>query len=175
MDPRRLKPEKMTVKAVGEFIHGYHLDIIHGLQQILLWFGQAPKLERILWAYLKKEHIRSTKIAEAMAVEYRRKEYHGFDSETPLPVPSEELYTPDLQTVATEKETGELEYEIVQRPLKQVVDICPKCGKKMVGEPVPHCETVKTKRVFYKECASCTYYVEIYKLRSKYIAREGGD
>jgi hypothetical protein len=61
-----------------------------------------------------------------------------------------------------------------QAPLKIVVDMCPRCGSKMVGEPLSMCESKESGRVFYKECTACTYYAEIFKKRNKYIKSEGG-
>lgn len=64
------------------------------------------------------------------------------------------------------------------RGLIMVVDVCPKCGGIMKGEPMRSCERVKTGRNWYAECSSCNYYYEIFykKIRNKerYTKIEGG-
>jgi hypothetical protein len=72
MDNRR--PKKMAglkVREVKDFIRAYSEEQVHGVQQILGWFGESPKLERILFALLKKNHL----IAKAHAEKWQR-EYH---------------------------------------------------------------------------------------------------
>jgi hypothetical protein len=59
-------------------------------------------------------------------------------------------------------------------PLRTVIGLCPKCGAVMRGEPLLPCSKEKKKRVFYRECSSCTYYAEIFERRGKHYEIEGG-
>jgi len=57
-----------------------------------------------------------------------------------------------------------------------VVGFCPRCGDKMVGEPVNECQSKrKRRRSFYKECTTCPYYAEVWVHKNKhYETEEGG-
>jgi hypothetical protein len=57
---------------------------------------------------------------------------------------------------------------------RMVVGFCPRCGKRVVGGPVKKCEYERTRRYFYKECTSCTYYSEIFHRRNIFTEVEGG-
>jgi hypothetical protein len=61
----------------------------------------------------------------------------------------------------------------VTRP-QTIIGFCPKCNSKLMGEPVPGCESKKSGRHFYAECSACNYYYEIFKIRNKYKKSEGG-
>lgn len=55
-----------------------------------------------------------------------------------------------------------------------VVGLCPRCGELVRGEPVRECASRGNGRHFYKECSSCSYYAEIFKVRHKFKEVEGG-
>lgn len=62
---------------------------------------------------------------------------------------------------------------------KVCVGICPRCGQDLLGRPQPMCSKQEGsrfgKRVFYKECSSCTYYSEVFQQRpKKHVEVEGG-
>jgi hypothetical protein len=63
-----------------------------------------------------------------------------------------------------------------QPPLVIPINVCPKCGSMMMGEPSPGCESKSSGRVFYTECSACKYYYEIFqnKRTKKYKKIEGG-
>lgn len=54
-----------------------------------------------------------------------------------------------------------------------VIGKCPKCGGWVRGQPVGSCSAKKTGRHFYRECESCNYYAEIFKVRNKFREVEG--
>lgn len=58
--------------------------------------------------------------------------------------------------------------------LEVVIGVCPKCGGWIRGEPVGGCGGKKNGRHFYRECESCNYYAEIFKVRNKFKEVEGG-
>lgn len=60
------------------------------------------------------------------------------------------------------------------QPLTVVVGFCPRCGSSVMGEPLSACERQKNKRVFYKECSSCSYYAEVFQRGNKYVEIEEG-
>lgn len=70
-----------------------------------------------------------------------------------------------------DKETRE---KMEEMPTLPVIGFCPKCGGKLGGMPMRACEKKKTGRWFYKECQNCTYYSELFKIRNKFIEKEGG-
>lgn len=48
-------------------------------------------------------------------------------------------------------------------PLNVIMEICPKCGKAMKGEPERSCEKMEKGPVFYAECEACPYYYEMWR------------
>jgi hypothetical protein len=181
MDSRRLKTRELTVKSVQKVMEPYSEDHLHTLQQVLSFFGIAPKLERILWATLKKSHERSKRIAselsygnttledypEGLEAEDDRKRAIAYN----IARKAEELATP-------KKPRGPRTVSVTEPPkLTQVVDVCT-CGKNMVGTVIPTCDKIKHQPIFYKECVGCTRYVETYRTirrkKTTYYRSEGG-
>jgi hypothetical protein len=181
MDSKRIKTRPLTVKSVQKVMEPYSEDHLHTLQQVLSFFGIAPKLERILWATLKKEHERRRKYAEEMTYggtyreedpthrlikeEAKEREYQAAANKAKLPHTPEDPRKPrDAPVVGPPK-------------LTQVVDVC-ECGGNMVGTVIPTCDKVKYQPIFYKECVKCTRYVETYRRirrkRMTYTRSEGG-
>ena len=151
MDKKRLKPREMTVANVRYFVQGYPEETVHGLQQILMAFGVAPKMERILWATLKKAHIYRTADAERkreLFIKLKHKR-SGVDREV-------------------------VDYDALDRAPVTIVGICPRCDGTVRGTTIASCETKLSGRVFYKECEDCIYYSETFKIDNKYREVEGG-
>jgi hypothetical protein len=58
--------------------------------------------------------------------------------------------------------------------MMRVIGSCPRCGSNLMGLNLGGCEEEKSKRHYYKECSSCTYYAEIFKRGNKFYEMEGG-
>jgi hypothetical protein len=140
-----------TVKQIKTFLQTQDSQTLAAMQQLLEWHGGAKRLERILWATLEAERIALTddSIQNRMEYELARKQH--------------------------EQDVEDGKVEIVQPPLHVVIGLCGRCQSKVYGEIVPECETKLTGRVFYKECAQCSYYAEIFKRRNSYYEIEGGE
>jgi len=137
-----------TVKNVRLFIGGMDEQSRYAIQQFLEWFEVDRKLERIVWASLKKKELQRKKQAEKLTRRRRTGEFGYYVLPKDKGVPTE------------------------PSPLT-VIGSC-KCGGLMTGEPLPGCETKLTGRVFYKECDSCSYYSELFKKGNIYEEIEGG-
>lgn len=150
-------PKKFTVKNVKQFLSGYDVQHLYTVQQILAWFNLERKLERVVWAILKRYELDSKRAAEMAAT-------HG------VPEP------PKVEThdVATHK-TPEGAVVIPDLPpLTVVVGTCPKCGSNLMGQALGSCSKLAKQPTFYKECSACDYYAEIWRYRNKYKEVEGG-
>lgn len=253
MDNRR--PKKMSdvnVAAVRNFCRGYSTEQMHGVQQILGWFGDSPKLERILYAILKEKHIEGVKHAEELHREYYIRissdEYDSdigvhpdkdiiqvYDLKTRLEngeghtdaialftedwfkdfraamdelIPTEAHEVDSIEALANASDfipaaamAGDLMTKLkvasgirfrqsdpdippedrkkpvyFQEPVQLpfVVGMCPRCSNIVRGMPLPSCESKKSGRVFYKECAGCSYYSEVIMDRTMYKELEEG-
>jgi hypothetical protein len=153
-----MMPKKLTVKNVKQFISGYDYQYLGALQQVLAWFGEARKLERILWATLKRVELDSKARAERVRVHGEAVESKGVKG-PPLQVPGEPEFT-------------EL------HPLTIVIGKCPRCDGNVMGEVRPVCSKIRRQPTFYKECSACTYYAEIWRKikqnKTTYREEEGG-
>jgi hypothetical protein len=179
MDKKRLPPKEMTVKNVHQFIIGYSEDQIHGLQQMLLHFGVNPKMERILWALLKKEYLKRKAGAEEIEADYRSRQEK--DPDAPLVEGTEKNrdcreHRRKKREEKARKENPGNRYSksFEEKPLPFIVGLCPKCGSIMKGTPMSSCEKARSGRHFYHECQTCTYYKEVFKRRNKFREVEGG-
>lgn len=148
--------KEKTVKNVRQYIGCFDMQTRYAIQQFLQWFNVDRKLERIIWAILRKSEITRQKEAEVLGRE-RQRELAAKAEGRP--------YHPDRR--------------IVREPDKitLIVDFCPKCGSPMVGMPVRSCRQNSSyfgAPVFYKECSACTHYIEIFKKKNKYIEVGGG-
>jgi hypothetical protein len=160
MDKNRLEPREMTVKNVKKFVGGYPEDTVHALQQMLMAFGVHPKMERILWATLKKEHL-------------KRKEH----SEKNIPPAREDFGKLSAEKQAEVKKNcaeREKEQALEQEMEMPVIGLCPVCEGALHGQVIPKCEQKKSGRIFYKECQSCTYYAEMFRKGTELSQVEGG-
>jgi hypothetical protein len=183
MDSRRHKTRELTVKSVQKVMAPYSEEHLHTLQQVLAFFGIAPKLERILWATLKKEYERRKLHAETMT-------YGGRYSEvdpTHRRLREEKAAAKEHAAQATEAKgkgespknpRGPRTTEVAEpEKLVTVVGICP-CGGNMMGKPIPKCEKLKKQPSFYSECEKCTRYVEVWRQikrnRTVHYEEEGG-
>ena len=134
-----------TVKNVHRYLGAFSMECRYAIHQFLSWFDVDHKMEATVWSLLKSSELERARQAE-------------------------ELTDPDRRR---DRRRGKF-YVVEPRPLEIVVGICPKCNGKLLGEPQPSCETRVSGRVFYKECSTCTYYVETIKKDNKYIELEGG-
>jgi hypothetical protein len=190
MDKKRLEPREMTVRNVWEFIKGYDEKHVHALQQILMAFGAAPKMERILWALLKKEYIRRKEYAEEENARFLAQQEKNpndahlgglanregcKDGKEPREPTPEEVEARKKKALAGEKTRGNMyKKSLEEDPLPFTVGLCPRCDSVVKGGPIPSCEKRKSGRWFYKECTACTYYAEVIKKRNKFKEVEGG-
>ena len=178
MDSRRIPTRPLTVKSVTELLYAYDEQAMHQLQQMLAYFGVAPKLERIVWAYLKKEYLRRKRMAEELTY---GGEYNEKDPSHSLIVEEKKLAKANRDADKLRKAPPERKprKRVMPDPPKftQVVDVCT-CGASMVGTVIPTCGKVKYQPIFYKECVNCTRYVETYRQikrnRTIYTRSEGG-
>jgi len=63
--------------------------------------------------------------------------------------------------------------KLKQGPPPQLVGICPRCGGYLLGGATPNCESAKTGRLYYKICADCPYYSELFMKNDKLEEIEG--
>ena len=138
-----------TVKNVQLFIGAFHPQCTYAIQQFLEWFSIDRKLERIVWSTIKRREVVTRRHSE-QGVARRRKG----------PLESE-----------LDRQAREVSRE--PRPMAPI-GIC-NCGGLITGEPLPGCEARLSGRVFYRECNSCTYYSELFKIDKKYKEIEGGE
>jgi hypothetical protein len=177
MLPReRIKPRPITVKEVQKVMNVYSSEQMQAAQQMIGFFGVSPKLERILWAAMYKEHLRHKRWAEELT-------YGGtYDEEDP----THRLIQEEREGARIQRKMrrGEIrtppkpQEKITEPPeLTQVVDVCT-CGRTMVGTVVPTCSKIKRQPIFYKECTGCSRYVEVHRRikanRTTYYSSEGG-
>lgn len=160
MDPKRVPIRKMTVKAVRQFVEPIEESHLASIQQVLMWFGVSPKLERILWATRKKNFIKRQRYDESV---------EGLDLEDIKPTGVTPKKAPPPDPAGNEYELPEL---------TMVCGMCKRCGGTLVGISPRGCEKAKKQSVFYKECRTCTYYAQVWKnkVREKvtYFETEGG-
>jgi hypothetical protein len=148
---------------------------------VLSFFGVAPKLERILWATLKKSHERSKRIASELSYGNTTLEEYPEGREAEDDEKKRAVHAIAMQAKAKpspKKPRGPRTVGVAEVPkLTQVVDVC-KCGSNMVGTVIPTCSKVKHQPIFYKECVSCTRYAETYRTirrkKTTYYRSEGG-
>jgi len=182
MDSRRLKTRELTVRNVQKVMEPYSEDHLHTLQQVLAFFGIAPKLERILWATLKKEYERRKRHSEEMTYGGTYEEVDPTERLERQEKIEEERHAAILKAAkenpSPKKPKKPRGNPVAEPPeLTTVVDVCT-CGRTMVGTVVPTCSKVKHQPIFYKECTGCTRYVETYRTikrnRTTYYRSEGG-
>ncbi len=173
MDKNKIKTRSLTVANVKQAMKPYGDDEMHTMSQVLQMFGVAPKLERIIWALLKKDHLRRKRVAEETT--------YGAGGYDPEDVDNKHLRRDRKATklAGSAKPTVKPPEEIVEPPvLETVVGICNKCGGNLVGTPIPGCSKIKKQPVFYKECVTCATYSEIWKEETrnkvKHYEVEGG-
>jgi hypothetical protein len=159
-------PKELNVESVKAYLQSQDIQVVYALQQTLEWFGVGEKLERIVWAMLKRLELDNKRAAE-LAV-YRFQKASGDKTEV-----EEDTLPEEQEPGPTRTEPIDITKELP--PLVTVVGLCPKCGSPLYGEPVPPCERKITNRVFYKECGGCSYYVEVIKRRNNYLEIEGGE
>lgn len=138
-----------TLENVRLFIGGMTEDSRYAIQQFLEWFDVDSELNEIVHTILKYKEERRRNEAESLRSKARRR--------------------PD-RVDADQERRGLAPSE--PRPLTPM-GIC-KCGGVLTGEPVPGCETKLNGRVFYKECDTCSYYSELFKIDNIFKEIEGG-
>lgn len=137
-----------TVRNVRNYIAGFNGNSQYAIQQFLEWFSVDRKLERIVWSTIKRREIGARRRSEQLAARRRKR---------PL-----------------ESELDRMSREVPGEPRPMApVGVC-SCGGLVTGEPLPGCEVRLTGRVFYRECSSCTYYSELFKVDKEYKEIEGG-
>lgn len=136
-----------TPENIRLFTAGMAVDSRYAIQQFLEWFGVDSELEEILGTILKEKEERQRKQAESLRSRARKTPDNFGMERRGIAPPEPKRLTP--------------------------IGIC-KCGGTMTGEPVPGCETKLTGRTFYKECDTCTYYSELFKIDDTYKEIEGG-
>jgi len=175
MLPReRVKSRPITVKEVKKVINVFSREQTEAAQQIIGFFGVSPKLERILWASMHKERLRSKHQAETMT-------YGGtYNEEDPTHrLIREERSAAKAQRNRHRYRDAPKPQEVIVEPPKpgQVVGVC-KCGRNLVGMPIPNCSKQKVQAVFYKECTGCGYFCETIRSKTRNKTRhyeeEGG-
>ena len=146
-----------TVKNVQQWISSMEMGCRYSLQQFLEWFGVDRKLERIIWATLKKSEIIRKSDAEEAHTENKRF-VKAKEEGVPFHPNPDLIREPD--------------------PPRMVVGFCPRCSSNVTGFPVGGCSRDEPgtfgKVEFYKECGACSYYAQIWKKRNKYKEVEGG-
>ncbi len=144
------------VKDVQRFVGSYPLDSIHAIQQVLEWFGVNRKFERIVWSMIRRREVQHVKEVDAGKRRYAK--YKKLKDEG-------KPYHPPLDEVGTVPD------------ISLVIGKCPRCDNNLLGMPTRACKKGVNGKfgglVFYKECASCTYYSEVFKKRNKYVEIEG--
>ncbi len=139
--------KERTIKNIRLFIAGMEVNSRYAIHQFLEWFEVDAGLEKIFHTILREKEERQRKQAESLRSRARRTP-DNFDRERRgIAPPEPKRLTP--------------------------IGIC-KCGGTMTGEPVPGCETKLTGRTFYKECDTCSYYSELFKIDDTYKEIEGG-
>jgi hypothetical protein len=142
MDKKRLEPRELKVRTVWDFIQGYDENHIHTLQQVLMAFGQAPKLERILWALLKREYLRRKTAAEEHTAQFLIQQEKDPDNAHLVEQPEgckdgeqTKEETPEEKAARIEKVkadylAGKNMYKksLEEGPPPFTVGLCPKCG-----------------------------------------------
>jgi hypothetical protein len=150
-------PKKLTVKNVKQFLSGYDVQHLYTVQQILAWFNLERKLERVVWAILKRHELDCKRAAE-------------------LATTLGESQPPKVETHETVMHEKPVKSGVIPDlpPLTVVVGTCPKCGSNLMGQALGVCSKVTKQPTFYKECSACKYYAEIWKYRNKFKEVEGG-
>lgn len=153
--------KERTVKNIRQYLGSFDMNTRYAIQQFLEWFNVDRKLERIVWATLKKSEIIRAKQAEEIS------------ETTDL---ARRLHAGEIKNAAEHKKIVE---RVINEPgeLGPVMGKCPKCGSNIRGNLMKVCGKSAGnfgKLTFYKECTACTYYSEIFKKRNKYIEVEGG-
>lgn len=152
-----------NVRNVARFMRGYEEQHLHTIQQILEWFGVCRKMERIIWAMLKKNQLERMRVAEDRAKGVYQ------DHPTPASTVEKEVVGKDgKKRVVRKRVPAELP------DMRTVVGFCPKCGSHIYGEPQQSCKKRVSEPVFYKECKACPWWAEVWRKRNKYIEIEGG-
>jgi hypothetical protein len=151
--------KERNVANVQKFIGSFSLDCRHAIQQFLEWFDVDRKLERIVWAWIKKSEL--TRAKQASDLVKKGKVYEKLQKGMPIT-------------------KAERELAIDEPPLNigPVIGHCPRCGSNLQGAVQSTCSKAKAgkygRATFYKECSACSYYSEIFKKRNKYKEIEGG-
>jgi len=165
MDKKRVGQRELTVKNVRDFVLPYGISHLHTVQQVLMVFEANPKLERIIWALLKKDHLRRKKVSE-MSLEAHNDEN----------VSHKEGDCKKKGRKAASK-TRDVTKQTELPELRVVVGTCPDCGNALKGEPINMCSKMRAKHgrvVFYKECVACKYFSETWLKRDRYVEIERG-
>jgi hypothetical protein len=145
-----------TVRNVKRYLTGFDMDSRYAIHQFLEWFALDRKLERIVWATLKKSEVVRRKEAESLKEE---------QAEIAIATEQGKPYHPKPERISNEP------------PLTVIVGVCPRCKSMMKGMATGTCSKGAGNfgvMTFYKECGACTYYSQIFKKRNKYREVEGG-
>ena len=155
---------EFTKDNVFEYTQGIDENVLSVALGLLRVFGCCPKLLEVLES-IEEEHYEEMRIvAEALAISKRQQDETA------------EKKKKLMQHHPRVKPSKPVKSKIKElHKLQVVIGFCPKCGSKVVGEPMPTCESEKTKRTFYKECVSCDYFSEIFQVKgNRYKEVEGG-
>jgi hypothetical protein len=150
--------KERTVKNIKRYIGSFDMSTRYAIQQFLSWFDVDRKLERVVWAILKKSEI--VRARQAKEVSRKNRILEKMDQGSPVSREERESVIPELAT-----------------DVGPVVGSCPRCGSNvrgMIGGTCGKHAGNFGKLTFYKECTACSYYSEIFKKRNKYIEVEGG-
>jgi transcription elongation factor Elf1 len=169
----RITVQELTVKNVKKILAPYNNQCITECQQLIAFFGVSPKLERILWAYVHKDHLAQKRWAEEQT--YGEEGYDGNTGHDHLEKESGKMQ----RKVPLQKTEPKPQKKIVEPPAPtEMVGICPKCSGTLVGASTPSCSKTKKNAIYYKECKTCTFYMQMWsrKVREKttYFETEGG-
>lgn len=155
------------LKKPREYFASFDVSVREGVLQALEHFECCkdilPEMQE-----MSKEHLKMLRELEGPITQRGKEAVKGVEGKTlsidlPLPPPPQ-------------RERQELP------PMTTVVGFCPRCGEKVVGMPITGCSKKEARgRTFYKECAKCTYYSEIFyrappgTRRKKFMEVEGGE
>lgn len=166
--------KKLTVKNVHWYINAHDPQCVSTAQQLLEWFGESRKLERILWAALKQrqEYLRVQAEERALRKKSRYKlpprHIKGEGEREEIVDGAARLYAKHDKKVLEANQYRDLP------GLTQVIGFCPKCGDPTYGEPQRQCKKRKHEPVFYKECKTCSWWAEVWRHGNKFEEVEGG-
>jgi hypothetical protein len=170
MDKNKIRVRPLTVDNVKQAMHPYPEDQLHTTSQILQMFDAAPKLERIIWSILKREHLRRKKEAEKQVQLVQGRAL----TQTELNVDAEIASKLDAEAQLSDMGPRPPESIVELHKLKVIVGICSRCGNTLVGTRIGTCKELKKQPIFYKECVGCSYYAEVFKSDNNYYEVEGG-